>query len=102
MAESIRFEPDWGAIDDIAHDAETGAFLLDVGNEVAASAARLAPKRTGAMAASIHAEVDEDRESLYADVSWDAEHFYGYFAEVGTEDESARPFLRPGLDATTI
>lgn len=69
---------------------------LELGWEIAGLAARLAPKETGGGAKSIRAEViraeDGDEEVR---VSWDRDHFYMYFAEVGTQHQSARPFLRP-------
>lgn len=69
--------------------------LLPVGHRVAQRAAQQAPKRSGEGAASIHAEVVGDEVR----VSWDRQHFYLYFHEVGTSRMNARPFLRPALDA---
>jgi HK97 gp10 family phage protein len=102
VAGDVEFQFDPSALGDLLESAETAALMQDAGNAVAATAADLAPKRTGAGAASIHAEVEQDAESFYADVSWDKDHFYMFFAEVGTEHESARPFLRPALDSTQI
>lgn len=68
--------------------------MLRVGEQVAERAQELAPKRTGAGAASIHAEVVDGEVR----VSWDPEHFYMLFQEVGTSEMSPRPFLRPALD----
>ena len=102
MATEVVFDFDDGALTDLLHDSDTEALLQDAGDAVAGNAAEGAPKRTGAGAASIHAEVDSDTQSAYADISWDPQHFYMFFAEVGTEHESARPFLRPALDSTTL
>jgi HK97 gp10 family phage protein len=55
-------------------------------------AAQLAPKDTGALAASIHAE--EQADGTWR-VSWDTAHAYGKYQELGTERNSAQPFLRP-------
>lgn len=68
---------------------------------VVARAQHDAPKLTGRGAASIHSETFTDDTGTYEGVgiSWDAEHYYMLFAEVGTEHEAARPFLRPAMDA---
>ena len=61
-----------------------------------------APKLTGAGARSIHSEplIDDNTGTFDGEaVSWDREHYYMLFAEVGTEHEPARPFLRPALEA---
>ena len=52
----------------------------------------LAAKDTGAGAASIHAE--EQFDGTWR-VSWDQEHAYMIFPELGTEHQSAQPALRP-------
>jgi HK97 gp10 family phage protein len=65
-------------------------------DEVVERARHMAPKRTGAGAASIHKEPREDSgEVVGYDVSWDTEHDYMRFHELGTEHMPARPFLRP-------
>lgn len=102
MSSEVVFEFDAGGLDDLLHDSDTEALMQDAGDAVAQNAAAGAPKRTGAGAASIHAEVESDAQSAYADISWDPQHFYMFFAEVGTGHESARPFLRPALDSTTL
>lgn len=98
----FRLELDDSAIAELGFDEEALAMLQDVGDQVAGQAAALAPKQTGEGASSIHAEVEVDDESGYADVSWDADHFYLGFAETGTSHQPATPFLRPALDATSI
>lgn len=52
----------------------------------------LAPKLTGAGAASIHEEEQDDGTWR---VSWDREHAYMKFQELGTENHRAQPFLHP-------
>lgn len=98
----FRLELDQAAVDDLGFDDEALALLQDVGDLVADGARTLAPQRTGEGAASIHAEVEVDDESGFADVSWDRDHFYMGFAETGTSHQPATPFLRPALDATSI
>ena len=43
------------------------------------------------------AKVNRDGEG-YANVGFDRKEFHGLFVEVGTSQQSARPFLRPALD----
>jgi HK97 gp10 family phage protein len=102
MSSEVVFDFNEGALGDLLHDSAIEALMQEAGDAVAANASSGAPKRTGAGAASIHAEVESDDQSAYADISWDPQHFYMFFAEVGTEHESARPFLRPALDSTTL
>jgi HK97 gp10 family phage protein len=85
------------------NEAGLKAFLADLAAEalrpaadaVAEAAKARAPRRTGKGADSIHAERTGPAEYK---VSWDQEHFYMQFAELGTEKETARPFLRSALD----
>lgn len=69
-----------------------------VGPAIAEDAAAMAPKRTGAGAASIHSELVEDASGPVVRVSWDKAHFYMGFAELGTSRQSATPFLRPAAE----
>lgn len=98
----FRLELDEDAIADLGFDDDAEELSQEAGDQVAELAAEYAPKVSGDGAASIHAEVDRDDESVYADVSWDPDHFYMGFHELGTEHESAKPFLRPALDATSV
>lgn len=98
----FHLDLDEDAIADLGFDDDAQDLAQEVGDEVAETAAGFAPKRTGEGAASIHAETDVDDESAYADVSWDRDHFYLGFAEVGTEHQAPTPFLRPGLDASSV
>lgn len=102
MSGEFRLELDEDAIADLASDAEAEELSQEVGDQVAEQAAAFAPKASGAGAESIHAEVDVDDTSAYADVSWDPDHFYMGFHELGTEHEPPKPFLRPALDATSV
>ena len=61
---------------------------------IARLAAQLAPKDTGAGAASIHEEEQSDGSWR---VSWDTEHGYMLFQELGTETNRPQPFLRPAV-----
>lgn len=98
----IRVNLDGAAIAAIQDSAGMKAVLQDAGDVVADIAARLAPKRSGAGAESIHAEVLAQPEGIAALVSWDPDHFYMLFSEIGTEHQVARPFLRPALESARI
>ncbi len=102
MADGYRLDLDRFAIARLADGNDAEDLVQDVGDDVADLAAQLALKRTGEGAASIQAVVDHDAEGAYADISWDEQHFYMGFAELGTEHVPAQPFLRPALDSTHI
>ena len=75
---------------------EVRRYVREGADRVAENARRRAPKRTGAGAASIHAEEVAGRFGGYEfRVSFDPEHYYMLFQEVGTEHQQAQPFLRP-------
>lgn len=93
---------DEDAIADLMFDEDAEDLAQEVGDELAELASDLAPKLSGEGAASIHAEVDVDSESAFADVSWDPDRFYMGFKELGTEHEPPHPFLRPALDSLRI
>jgi HK97 gp10 family phage protein len=112
MPAGFRFRLDPRAVADLVYGDDMDDMLQEVGDQVAETAQSLAPKASGEGAASIHAEVHRGEDSgafpsTYtppddvptAYVSWDQEHFYMLFAEIGTEFQPARPFLRPALDA---
>ena len=63
---------------------------------VVAEMKRRAPKDTGAGAESIGYEPDPDGHGFR--VTWDKDHFYMAFPELGTEHQPARPFARPTAD----
>lgn len=100
---TVSWNWDESALDDLLEGPEMEEFLLAIGEEIARRAADLAPKLTGAGAASIHAEVETDETGhLHIAISWGDMYFYMSFAETGTEHESPRPFLRPALDGFQI
>lgn len=89
----IRLDP--AAIKAWAGSDDAKAVLNDLGEQIARDAAANAPKDSGGGARSIRHEVDEDAEGALVRVSWDRDHFYMFFHEVGTSRLPARPFLRP-------
>lgn len=91
---------DPAAIARFGGSTEVKVLLGKIGEQVAQQAADAAPKRSGEGAASIRAEVDADSEGAVVRVSWDQDHFYMLFQEIGTRYQPARPFLRPAVTAT--
>jgi len=94
VAGDFRLQLDPDAIEDLAFGDEAQDLALDAGDAVVAVARRLAPKRTGAGAASIRARSSQDAQGAYADVSWDKAHDYMRF--------SNRHFLEPALRQARI
>ena len=83
---------------DIESGSEMRALLDKVGGAVAERARGLAPKLSGAGAASIDHEVVEAGGRMSVRVSWGADQFHMEFQELGTSRMPANPFLRPALD----
>jgi len=93
----MRIEIDEAAIRALEKDPHVLAAIENtVVPAVVAEMKRRAPKATGAGAESIDYEPDPDGSGFR--VSWDKDHFYMYFAEVGTEHQPAQPFARPTAD----
>lgn len=72
--------------------------MLEAAGPVVRQAQLYAPKRTGRLAASIHAEPELVDGQWEADVSWERDVYYGRFQEFGTRRMPAHPFLRPAAD----
>jgi HK97 gp10 family phage protein len=92
-----RVDLDNRAIENWASSNDAEALLRDLGEQIVPDAQRDAPKRTGDMAASIHYEIGHDSKGAFVRVSFDKDHWYGIYAELGTSQETARPFLRPNI-----
>lgn len=79
---------------------DTEGLLRRLANDIAADAKRLAPRRTGRLAESIHvAEVTDSHAIVQADprnpdASAGNEPYAG-FVEYGTSDTPRQPFLAP-------
>jgi len=77
------------------------------GKVILAEAKRRAPKRTGALAASLKvraAKRSRRRRGVAVIVAtaegwFKGDEFYGAFVELGTEDMEAQPYVRPAYDA---
>lgn len=66
---------------------------------VRADASRRAPRRTGKLAESIVAELQEGKSGRKsAVIGPNEEAFYGSFVELGRSNQAAQPYLRPALD----
>jgi len=106
MGGDLRVELDPRALTELEQSPELTALLQQVGELVAdaaqGNARRQGIRETGEGIASIQALVARDAEGIHVDVSFTADHFYMGFAETGTEDQAARPFLRPALDSTRL
>jgi HK97 gp10 family phage protein len=89
---------DDAAIRALGASADVQNALESVAGQVANRARTAAPKATGEGAASISHEVATDSDGTHVRVSWDIDHFYMLFVEVGTSRMPARPFLRPALE----
>lgn len=84
------------ATSDEIMDALEASGILD---DIVAEMRRRAPDdpdTTRSGANSIDFEIDDD--GTFFRISWDKEHFYMYFPEVGTQDAAPRPFMRPVAD----
>jgi HK97 gp10 family phage protein len=95
MAADVRVVLDRAAIAALARTPQAAEAARVAGAEFAGVAAGLAPKATGAGAASIHATVVDGAE---ADVTWGADHAYMAFVQFGTKYMPARPFMDEALD----
>lgn len=84
---------------DLKTDPAVARELLRDGWVIAEDAAKSAPVDTGRGARSIRAEMAKDEHgNPEARVSWDQAAFYMAFAELGTNHQPARPFLRPAAN----
>lgn len=74
------------------------AEILHEVEPVVEEARAAAPKKTGAGAASIRAEITYEETAPSVRIGWDVEHYYMKFHEKGTKYLPARPFLAPAVD----
>lgn len=91
----MDFEFNWNGpavIDEV--EARLVRQMNDLGHQVVDIAQLYAPKRTGFLASSIHAETDP--ATLTLTILVDAP--YGIFVEYGTRYMSPQPYLRPALN----
>ena len=92
-----RVEIDEAAVRALESDPRILAAIdAEINPAVVARMRQRAPKATGAGAESIHSEPDPDEPGFR--ISWDKDHFYMAFHELGTEHQPATPFARPTAD----
>lgn len=89
------------AIEALKTDEDVARALEDFAGPIVREAQARAPKRTGALAASIHAERADDLNEETVHIGWSRRRFYGYFHERGTRYLPARPFLVPTIGGLT-
>jgi len=87
-----------GEIDALLHDREIGELLLDAAGPVVTEARAGAPKLSGRGAASIRAESVLDGPNIAVHISWDRDHFYMSFQDIGTSHLPALHFLEDALE----
>lgn len=93
---------DQTAIDAMAADPQIVASLLEAAKPVVEDARINAPRLTGAGADSITAQPYPEPAEQTVRISWDREHFYMGFHELGTVQLPARHFLQDALEANLI
>jgi len=87
------------ALDDHTRGAVLARIVMAAAEPVRAVAAQKAPIRTGQLAETMTTELLEQKSHrASAGVGPNNEAWYGIFAEYGTVNHSAQPFLRPAFD----
>jgi hypothetical protein len=86
---------DWAAVSAYFRGPQMRAIVMDAAVGPVGRARAGAPRATGAGADSIHAEPVLEGPSWTAQYSWDREHYYMSFHQLGTRSLPARPFLVP-------
>lgn len=82
----------------VARDLAQRAVRVESQAKVNASGGPPGPNvRTGRLRSSITHQIAQDSQSVYADIGSNVT--YAGFVELGTRFMSARPYLRPALDA---
>lgn len=92
---STRVVWDRKAVAELRLDPGVRAYIQSVGEQVAHDMRVLAPRDSGAGAASILAR--DSRSKGATDVGWDKEHYYLIFPEYGTVHQPAQRFAHEAL-----
>lgn len=92
---------DQGAMRRLVDSDTVARHLHERGDRVAVRQRQLAPRGEGRhMADTIDARLDEDDRGLVCYIGpWGSLAWYAWFAEFGTFNRPAQPFLRPSLEA---
>lgn len=89
------------AIDALAADPHIVPVLLDAAKPVVDQARFNAPRRTGLGAASIEAQpFNEIGGEQTVHISWDRQHYYLGFHDLGSSQLPARHFLEDALEGS--
>jgi HK97 gp10 family phage protein len=96
MPGNVSFIPNPLLGEEWEHSPLALALVRSIGEKVRTEAERLAPTDTGALAASIHVEVES--QDGHPGVVIIADVPYAAFVELGTSDTPAQPFLRPAIE----
>ena len=87
------------ALDDHTRSDVLARIVMAAAEPVRAVAAQKAPTRTGKLVETMTTELLEQKpHRASAGVGPNNEAWYGIFAEYGTVNHSAQPFLRPAFD----
>jgi HK97 gp10 family phage protein len=98
MPDEVRIDVDELAIRSIKTSDDMRDYLMEVAGPITERARAFAPKKSGAGAASIHAEPHIEGDEWVVRIGWDHDHFYLYFRDRGTVYQTARPFLEQALE----
>jgi len=99
MAQGFRIVMSRGVQQKIETLPQVDRATRRVADRIRDDAYSAAPKDTGAGAASLAVEGDQEPGGVIVyRVSWAKEKFYMAFAELGTVHETPRPFLRPAAE----
>lgn len=98
----VRIVVDQRAVDALAGDPDITAVLLEAAKPVVDDARFRAPRRTGAGAESIQAQPFAEPGEQTVRITWDRNHFYMGFHDLGTNTLPARHFLEDALEANLI
>jgi hypothetical protein len=97
----LHFNED--ALRELGSAPEVERFVGSVGGQVAdranARAATVLASHGGGGIGSVESHLQHDNKGAFARIAPDPAHSYMWFAELGTEHERPRPFIRPALYA---
>jgi len=99
MFDNSKVDLDRQALAKAESDLAIRLALSDEAESIVRSAKRRAPRKTGAGAASIHQEMQLNSDGWTVEISWDSQHGYMGFQELGTSTMRPHSFLRPALEA---
>lgn len=96
--EYVMIVPDLAAIELMKASPEIIPMLEHVDNEIVDDARRMAPKRTGLGAASIHGHVTFNDGEWQGRIGWDVARYYMGFQDRGTRFMPPKLFIELATD----